>query len=172
MGKDRVIVQSTDEEDIQVRSVTNQFTRLANTTAYSAGDLISDNSSTAFEFTNIGLANSSMIVPKVEIFNTNNASTTVQADLYLFSSAPTFTTDNSALDLNAAENRTLLARIPVNTGRANVSSSIITTDPESYVPQVFQIGATTSVFGLLRAEAAYTPVSAEVVDIRLHWIRV
>lgn len=172
MGKDRVIIQSTDEEDVQLRSSINQFTRLANATTYTVGDLIGNNSSTAFEFASIGVANASVLIPSVQLFTDQTVSLTVLADLYLFSSAPTFTTDNSALSLNAAENRTILARIPLTIGKANAASSIITTDPEAYIPQVINIGATTSVFGLLRAENAYVPKSGEVIDIQLNWVRV
>lgn len=175
MGNARIQVQDSFQQDIAIRNITVQFTRLANATTYAVGDLINDNSSTAFEFAGIaptGQPNISIIVPKVEIFTNNALSLTVQGDLYLFSTPPTFTTDNGALSLNAAENRTILQRIPVGSGRANAASAIITTDPEAYIPQAFQIGASTSIFGLIRAGNRYVPGSAEVIDIRLHWIRV
>lgn len=152
-------------------------TRPADTTAYTAGDVINESTSagTVFTFTNCTRAEGgSGRIAKVLIDDSANQTTKLQAELWLFDTAPAAATigyDNAAFSPTDAEAQTVVAIIPVSTsfvGNAGsgASGNANYTSGQVYVP--FKCAsASTTLYGVLVARNAYTPVSSEVFNVRL-----
>ncbi len=150
------------------------FTRPADTTAYAANDAICNSTSApaALTFANAALTSGhGGFVVGATIIDEANQTTTLSATLHLFSVVPaTLTNDNAALALANADLANYVGNIKFTTASitntaAGASGSVALTGTLAN-PLPYKCGAT-SLFGVLQANAAYTPVSAEVFIVML-----
>lgn len=146
---------------VNTYKTTVSFTRPADTTAYTAADLVA-NSTTAgsvvpmqFKTPNGGR------IERVRLTKTNTVLTNATFNLYLYESSPTVTNgDNGAFSSTESGFLGVVA--------LNASTSQTTSDKATVVATVSPpIYTTGNIFGLLRAEGTYTPTSGEVFNVTL-----
>jgi hypothetical protein len=149
--------------------VSATFTRPADTTAYTANDAICNSTSApaALTFANAALSSGhGGFIVGATIIDEANQATTLNATLHLFSAVPaTLTNDNAGLALANVDLANYIGNIKftqatvTNVGSGASGSVALTgTIPNGSLPYKC---AATSLFGVLQAGAAYTPVSAE-----------
>lgn len=160
---------------MQIWNVSASFTRPADTTAYTAGDLIA-NSTTAgsvvpMSFPISGNSQPGMTrITRVRIVKSNTTATLSQFRLHLYAASPTAANgDNGAWSTNQAANylgsidgpTTLKAFTDgcSDVGAATAGSEFL-----------LQLPAGKTIFGLLAAIAAYTPANAEVFTVTLEML--
>lgn len=155
-----------------VVTCTTDITRPADTTAYAAGDALSNSTSAptsgGFAFTGAARASGKSGVINDVIVTSSNAAGGLQGEIWIFDSATTNVNDNSAFAISDAEAKTLVAKIPF--------SLTAGTNNATYHGQSLGIGYTTvgsaDLRYLVRVAAAYTPASAEVITCRLKCMQV
>ena len=150
-----------------------RMTRPADTTAYASGDLVA-NSTTAgsvvpLVFTGGGTP---MRAQRIIMRTSNNTVTNKNYQLFLFSAAPTVTNgDNGAFAVSAADHGRLIgvfgSTVALNTGGGSVNFFYPIDSAATAVNAWIPTRITGTCYGLLRANAAYTPTSAETYDL---WI--
>ena len=149
--------------------VSASFTRPADTTAYTSGDLVA-NSTTAgsvvpMAFPNAALGpNQTIQVRRVRIVTSSTSVTTASFRLHLYNVA-TITCangDNSAWSTSGAAN--YLGRVDVTVDEAFTDGACgsATTEINSH-----PVANGLSVYGLLEARSAYTPTSGETFTVKL-----
>lgn len=150
----------------------SSFTRPANTTQYSAGDLVA-NSATAgsvspLTFSMNGLGRSGM-VRRARITKTTNASTAATFTLHLFDNEPTVANgDNGALSVATNLDSWLgTIALDMSSGAEAGGSTVISQVSAAVAIGVSKPTAGGVVYGLLEAVGTYTPGSAEVFTLRL-----
>jgi hypothetical protein len=151
--------------------VSVSFNRPADTTAYAAGDSISDSTSAPSVLTFTGVARSngqSGHILQARLIVATKPATPLEADLVLFHTTITPVNDNSVFSVNDTQARTVIGKISfaaanvVNLG-ANQTCYIAN---EVNIP--FKCGsASTAIFGALVARNAYTPGNAETINVYL-----
>jgi len=149
------------------------FTRPANTTQYAAGDTMSD-SAAVMTFPK-ALKEFSGAIQQAILVDSANQSTLLDAELWLFDTAPAVPTDNAAIAFTDAE----LARLIGVISFASVDSKvgIPTSGADGNVVNV-QSGLgipvvglrTNDIYGVLVARNAYTPVSGEIFTVILQMV--
>lgn len=147
------------------------ITRPADTTAYASGDLIA-NSTTAGSVTPFTFAGGA--VPyraRRFILRTSNATVTNKNyQLFLFSASPTVTNgDNGAFAVTAADHGRLVgvfaSTAALSTGGGSVNYFYCNDSAATSVNGWLESRLPGTFYGLLRANAAYTPTSAETFDL-------
>ena len=159
------------------------YERLANTTQYAANDAVSGGTVSPSALTFAGCAakagGSGWLLGVTAITNCNE-STLPEFTLYLFdgTAAPTATNDNAEFGLTDADSVKLLGAFTLDNFEALDETSGTNgnakaeTDPTDNRPIAFTCGAgSTDLYGLVKVENAYTPVSAEEITFRLHVVR-
>ena len=147
-------------------SVSTTLTRPANTTAYTAGDAITDSTSapTALQFTGTGISGSGILrISHATIAKSGVNLETFQ--LWLFNSSPTATNDNAAFTLTDADNDACVGVLTFGTGLTAVNNSyyhLANLDVRIQTTSTSQV-----IYGLLKGAAGFTPVSAETFKITL-----
>lgn len=145
------------------------FSRPADTTAYAAGDAITNSttvpavvtfSGAAFQNGGSGLIVAAMLVGSV------NAATDLVADLLLFDTTFTASNDNSAFSVTDTEARTAIGVINFTTPTDLGANNTLWQATGLNIPYVCG-GSSTSIFGGLVARNAYTPTSGERFDLQL-----
>jgi hypothetical protein len=149
-------------------TINNQITRPANTTAYTAGDVVNDNSTTTFAFANaarIAAGSGSVFGCRMILNSTTTANATFR--LWLFNASPGALTDNAAYSLTYAQRGSRIGYFDL---AAPIVGSdcveIIGTSGQS-IPMGFDLPSGTTLYGVLTATAAYVPTSGETIDIYL-----
>lgn len=156
------------------------LTRPADTTAYAAGDEISNSTSQAsaapFIFANVARsAGGGGIIRSILITSSDNAAAFAPA-LWLFTAAPTMVGDNAAWALKAADAAAVInAPTPDDTFRRSIGSAAGDTaslfflgGPNTLFSEIaYQCASTsTSIYGVLLADV-YTPLSAGTFTVTL-----
>lgn len=149
---------------------TASFTRPNDTTAYASGDLVANSTTagsvTPLSFTNIARSmHGSGLIRSVVLRKTSTSTTNASFRVHFFSASPTVTNgDNGALA--GSLNATYLGGFDVTLDRAWTDGAwgkglpIIGTEVE------FELGrATTTLYALVEARAAYTPTAQEVFTV-------
>ena len=155
--------------------VSDSYTRPANATGYSNNDAISDSTSspTALEFTGCVATNGGGgIITNIALAVDANVAA-MDPTLFLFNAAPTPINDNATFAISYAEVTTLVAVIPMSAARFTTNggggaagnlvwflprnNTANTNQPPQYGFQC--AGGSTSLWGLLRTEVAFTPIS-------------
>jgi len=156
--------------------VNGAVTRPANTTAYAAGDVVTNSTSapTVITFANCAKANGgSGVVFGAECVDSANQSTKPTLELWLFDTTFTPDNDNAPFTPTDAELATLVGIVQFSTwlvgdatagAGGNCASMGSLSDPIAFVAGA----ATTNLFGILVVRNAYTPVSEEQFTVRLH----
>lgn len=162
------------------KQVSTSVTRPNDTTAYAAGDAVTDSTSspTALTFSAVATANGGKgIVLGALMLDSANQSTKGVFELWLFtgSAAPTPDNDNSAFTPTDAELANLVAIIPlsavyVGDATSGAGGNAIYESPEMARPFVCD-GSVDDLFGLLVVRNAYTPVGQEVFTIILRVVQ-
>jgi len=162
------IDQTTDGTTNRVTSagdtVEVSHTRPANTTAYTANDVVGTDPATNLEFTNVLPVAGNCIITgaymRIRVASLPSGMSTFK--LHLYSSAPTAITDNSAFNVIDADRSKYLGYITFNQPE-DVGDNILWTQIEN-INMVRKLSST-SIFGVLQTVGAFTPTSACVKDI-------
>lgn len=159
------------------RTIAGSFTRPSDTTAYAAGDVVSDSTSapTVITFSNATKESGGFgtLVHAICI-DSANVATKPDLELWLFDTTVTPDNDNAAFTPTDAELLTLVGVIPFPTASFKVGDATVGAGGNS-VCSVADInipfktvGATnSSLYGVLVVRNAYVPVSAESFSFRL-----
>lgn len=150
--------------------VTVSKTRPADITTYAAGDVVNESTSagTVWTFSNMvrgaGLGG---VIQAAQLIDSAAQSTKPDLELYLFDTTLTTQNDNAAWAPADADMKTLVARIDFSLG------SFKTAGGNGVIQAVnlslpFQCASgSTTLYGILVARNAYTPISSEEFTIRL-----
>ena len=156
------------------------YTRPANTTQYTANDAMSDSTSAPTALTFAGCAargGGSGYILGLTAISSANQSTLPQYTLYLFDGtvAPTATNDNAEFNLADASANLLIGSFALANFAAVDETSGTNgnaedqAEPTGGFPIAFTCGAgITDLYGLVKVENGYTPVSGEITTFRLH----
>jgi hypothetical protein len=155
-----------------------ELTRPADTTAYTAKDVVSDSTSapTVLTFANFARVNAgSGIIVRARLM-TDQKTNTAQFRLHLFHTAPTATNDNSPYLLlySNAANRIGMIDFPAMTSEDSTNSTAAATmrpssDGGFGPPNLWYQAAAASraIYGVLEAVTAFTPASGQKFYIEL-----
>ena len=144
------------------------FTRPADTTAYTAGDVVGATLA-AIEFRNIGEAGRSIAITdadmRVDVTSVPAGMTTFRLHLYN-ATPPSALADNAAWDLPAGDRLNYLGYIDLGTP-VDIGSTLFVQTDGSGSKQI-KMGASSSLWGYLVTKGGFTPTSAAVKTIRLN----
>ncbi|MDE2097849.1 MAG: hypothetical protein KGL39_11420 [Patescibacteria group bacterium] len=145
------------------------LTRPANTTAYSAGDVVSTLAGVLLQFYS---PSRNGLIQTARIVDGANVSPSASFELYLFTAAPAARADNAPLALTDAEAATLVGVIPfVDTPYATNAgvgaAGNLTFAEDATMPFALPAGPNFILYGLLVVRNAYIPVSGETFAIQL-----
>lgn len=148
--------------------ITDTFTRPADTTAYTIGDLVA-NSTTAGSVVplkfNIGPGG--FRIQGARVGKSDSTITLATFSLHLHESIPTLVNgDNGALSTNRANKAGILA-FPIMVAFSTQGQANLNLGDTGFLSNLAGYTSTGILYGLLSAQAAYTPVSAEVFDVTL-----
>ena len=156
-----------------VTRAATEFTRPADTTAYTAGDVVSNSTSAT---TLIDLANAVRVnggsgyVVRVEVA-TDKKSITPRLRVHLFNASnPTVSVDNAAMRQLYADNAKRLGWIDMpamTTGTDTTNSTMSVTVNDGCRLPVVAGAATTSLYAVLEALDAFTPASGEKFTVTI-----
>jgi hypothetical protein len=162
-----VLLQRVQSEGPFVTALTS-VTRPADTVAYSAGDAFADSTSSprtgGFTFTGVARASGGATMLTDMLVTSSAANSALQGSVLIFNTAVTAQNDNVPIALSAAEIQTLVAIVPfaMGNGRSLKNNTAVHV-------QNLNIGCTCSGSAnlrfLIRVDAAYTPVSGEVLSV-------
>ena len=159
-------------------TITTSVTRPSDTNAYAANDAWSSSTSTpaAITFTNVFRASGgSAIITGIDVISSANKATALQAELWLFDTAPTVINDNAAFTITDAEYETVVAKLPFTLDSPGNSSADATGNIGAFwdglCVLVTGVGSA-NLTGLIKVLNAYTPVSAEKLTFRLKVLRI
>jgi len=157
------------------------FTRPADTNVYAAGDVICNSTSAPQVLTFLGptreASGRGAILQEAILISSANQSTKLEAELWLFDTTVVAVNDNAAFAPSDAETLTLLAVVPFYAADWRVGNASAGAAGNA-VCQAINLGrpinvtgaSNNSIFGVLVARNAYTPVSAEVFTIKLKFL--
>jgi len=148
---------------------TATITRPSNTTAYTAGDVVGDTGGSAIiSLTAAGPSAGFVIIQSVSLVFSDSAVPSGMGAfrLHLYSASPTAIADNAVFDLVSGDRATYMGFVDLPTPVDFGSSLYTQTD---YPGRLIKLGtASTTLFVELETRAAYTPVSASTVAIRVN----
>lgn len=154
------------------RAASAQFTRPADTTAYAAGDQVT-NSTTAGSFValsfDVGRYSGAYVVIRGAKLRKSTATTTnASFRLHLFTVAPTVATagDNATFANVANTSDSYIGAIDITVGRA-FSTGSAGVGMVSGRNEIIAAPVATTLYGILEALAAYAPGNAETFDVTL-----
>jgi hypothetical protein len=145
------------------------ITRPSDTAAYNAGDVVGDTSGSAIiTFATIGPTAGHVWITGVDLRVDLSAvpSGMTSFRLHLYSASPTAIADNAAWDLVSGDRAAYLGYVDVGSPADLVSTLFVQTD--NINKKVKLASASTTLYGLLVTNGAYTPTSAATLAIRLH----
>lgn len=155
--------------------VSDSITRPANTTAYAAGDVISEVTNndhfTFLKAVNTVPGKSTGTLNTVRLISSANQSTKLDAELWLFHTDIAEVADNSAFAPTDAEVATLVAIVSlpdsmwlVGNATSGAGGNAVIEVTEMNIPIKGDSG---TIYGQLVARNAYTPVSGEIFTCQL-----
>ena len=146
------------------------LTRLGNTTAYTAGDEVSDVASSSahpFVFSEAGrAAGGAGWITKVRLQSSDPLNVSAVYRLYLFDTAPTMVGDNLAYALLGAEFGVREGFIDIGPMVTSVGAGVASIHQDTRLRYVCA-AAGTSLYGILVVQAAYTPLNAGTFYVEL-----
>lgn len=148
----------------------SSFTRPANTTAYASGQLVA-NSTTAgsvvpLSWTVARVAGGSGMVRRATVRKSGTSLTNAQFRLHLYTVSPTVANgDGGTLSSNQSVSH--LGTMDVTVGQAFSDGANGQAAPNVGGEISFALSAGQTIYGLLEARAAYTPVSGETFQVTL-----
>lgn len=146
------------------------LTRLGNTTAYTAGDEVSDvasSSANPWVFANAALASGTGgRITKVRLMASDPLCVSAVFRLYLFNAAPTMVGDNLAYALLASEYTSRSGYIDIGPLVTSVGTGVAEINQDLSMDYVCA-AASTSLYGVLVIQNAYTPLNAGTFRLTL-----
>ena len=151
----------------------SEFIRPANTTAYVAGDLVANSTTAAAVvplcFNIEAFKKRSGVVGFVRLFKDDETTTNANFSLHLFTKAPSVTAgDNAAIAISTSEYWFGTVACDMSSGAFATSTDLISrfqtlhgSTPGLFAFDVHNNEVPKELYGLLEAEAAYTPSSGE-----------
>lgn len=149
-------------------------TRPANATTYTVGAALSESTSagTVWTFPWARAAGLGAILQDALLIVSTAQALKLDAQLWLFDTAPTTTlNDAAAWTPTDAELKTLLTVLAFPAGIALVGSGNTEIELPALARSIACAAGATSIFGVLRVNNAYIPTSAEDITIRLRQIQ-
>ena len=151
-----------------IRPVSNTITRPADTTAYGSGDLVANNTTagsvTPFTFT-LPITQLRGMIRRVGIFKSTNTTSNASFRVHFYSAAPTVANgDNGALAPTVAALTNYIGAADVTVDRTINTGAVGFGVPVVGVELGYSV-ATTTLWALLEARAAYGPGNAETFTI-------
>ena len=147
------------------------FTRPANTTAYTAGDVVGS-AAAAISLTDIGHEFGHIIITdadlRIDVTSIPSGMTTFRLHLYSVT-PPSALADNAAWDLPAGDRSAYLGYIDFDTPVDFGSTLFVSM---TGINKKLKMGSTAGLFGYLVTNAGWTPSSATVKSIRLNSVGV
>lgn len=146
--------------------VSDTITRPANTTAYTAGDVVSTGAGEILEFASLGAANDIITILGARLSIAVNAvpSGCTGFRLHLYNASPTAIADNAAYNLPAGDLAKYLGYVTISTP-IDLGDNIFSQDDNLNITVKL---AGTSLYGILQTIGAYTPSSGAVKTIYLN----
>lgn len=138
---------------------TATFTRPADTTAYASGDLVA-NSVTAGSVVPMTFTIPDGKITQVRLTKSTATATNSNYLLYLFQSSPTVTNGDNGAFVPTVSNF-------LGTVALDQTGSLFATNAAALLSLTAPIVTSGTVYGLLKAVAAYTPANAEVYTVTL-----
>jgi hypothetical protein len=164
----RTGVGSVQEVGGNTSTPTASFTRPSNTTAYTAGQVVADSTTAATvrQFSNCSRTNGNTgLIVTCVITDSAKQTTLPQFNLWLFNASPTVQNDAAAFAPSATDLLNLVAILPVSAFYGASANGALVANG---LNQPFKCASgSTTLYGVLVAANAYTPVSAEVFNITL-----
>jgi hypothetical protein len=167
MSSDSLFIQ---RNRTATRTVTQSFTRPADTNAYTAGDTVNNSTSAPTVLTFTGMAREpgrGGTIQSAVLTMSSVASLAAELDLYLFDTAPTMQSDNAPWTPSDSEIQSLVAIISFYSVLRRTSANNVQYVAGSLGQSYTCLASTTNLFGLLVARNAYVPASAEQFTLRL-----
>lgn len=157
----------------KTHKITDSITRPSNTTAYAAGDVVSEvttNDHHTFSemsrHVNWGVDTGTIL--SARLISSVAGSPALDAELWLFDTDIAEVADNSAAAVTDAEMLTFIDKIDFPAGQwKSAGANAVCCADGINIP--YKTDATGKIFGQLIARNAYTPASAEVITVDL-WI--
>lgn len=146
---------------------TVSFTRPANTTAYTAGDVIGSATSAIHTLSAAGPSGGSVLVQSMELFI---GSTALPAGMggfrvHLFSASPTAIADNAVFNLSSAEHAAYRGFVDLGTPQDLGDTLFAQAD---YIGRLVKLAAaSTSLFAEIEPRGGYTPESGTSYELRM-----
>lgn len=164
-------------QNLTVRRVSVEFTRPADTTAYTAQDGVSNATSAASILTFVSnhaddtqgrsLQNgASYQIKSAKLTKSTNSTTNASFDLYVFTSGVVATNDNSENGMLYINKHVRVGKIAFTLATAGTTNSTCAEQVVTDVNHTFK-AIKGNIFGQLVATGAYTPGSAEIFFIEL-----
>lgn len=138
---------------------TATFTRPTDTTAYASGDLVA-NSTTAGSVVPMAFTIPDGKITQVRLTKSTATATNSNYLLYLFQSSPTVTNGDNGAFVPTVSNF-------LGTVALDQTGSLFATNAAALLSLTAPIVTSGTVYGLLKATAAYTPANAEVYTVTL-----
>lgn len=152
----------------KIRKITSSFTRPADTTAYTSGDLVADNTTAGsvipLKF-NIGVGGFKL--HSIRIGKNNNTITNATFTLHLFESSPTNANGDNGAISTTRSNKLASVDLPIMIAYTDAGQAHIRLGDTGFLAPIVGYTPSGLIYGLLEAKAAYTPTSAEVFDVIL-----
>ena len=156
------------------KTVTVTKTRPADTATYTVGDAISESTSagTVWTFPWARAAGLGAILQDAEMIVSTAQTMRLDARLWIFDTAPATTlNDNVAWTPTDAEMKTLLTIVSFAVAEVKVGSGNTVIEQAALARSLACASGSASLYGVLVANNAYVPTSAEDVTIRLRQIQ-
>lgn len=154
------------------QNIRTSITRPADTTAYTAGDVVGTNITFPAAAPEIGGAG---VILGTIVLDSANQATTPVLELWIFNDAVSTITDNAPLALSDTDLLKLVTVIPLSTTYISNAASGANGNGCFISPQVaapFECLPTTAdLYGFLVVRNTYTPVSQEIFTIQLNLLQ-
>lgn len=149
----------------------SSFVRPANTTAYTSGDIVADNT-TAASITplswGVGAVGGSGIIRAVRLFKSATSATAASFRVHLFLASPGTPTngDNGAYGVASVTDHLDTVAIDLSSG-AFAGGTTGLNKRSAATAIAFRLGINDKLYGLIDAQGAYTPASGETFRVTL-----
>lgn len=161
-----VSVSNTLTSRSEMFTSTANFTRHANTMAYSIGDVVGSASTINITFSGIGTTAGNPYIIScawIRIDNATSPGSTVTFRLHLYDSAPTAIADNVAYNLPSGDRAKYLGYIELGGPQDLGDTCFLSLENINWFRKL-STGSTT-IYGILQTQTVYTPASGTVYTI-------
>lgn len=164
------VIASANENHIgkvsgSILNPSSAFTRPADTTAYSSGDLVANNTVagnvTPMQFTAARVAEGSFMIRRARMYKSGTSITTAAFRLHLYKAAPTVTNgDNGVFSSSGAAS--YIGALDITVDQAFTDGAFGASDIDE---MSVKLDSGQIIYGLLEARGAYAPTSSEVFTL-------